>query len=75
MSSSAEIRVNGNGDSPHDRILRPRAVKAANPVVLRAMSDEGYLSVGPGDYIENGGTSTTPTRHVSLSMLRRYTLS
>lgn len=69
MSSSAEIYTNGNGHSAQDRILRPRAVKGANPVVLRALSDEGYLSAngtGTGDYIENGGTSTATTRHALL---------
>jgi sterol O-acyltransferase len=65
MSSSAEIHTNGDANSAQDRILRPRAVKATNPVVLRALSDEGYLSAngtGTGDYIENGGTSTATTR-------------
>lgn len=71
MSSSAEIQINGNGDSHHDRILRPRAVKTSNPVVLRAVSDEGYLSAnGACDAAENG-SSTTPTRHVSSSLRER----
>jgi sterol O-acyltransferase len=60
MSSSAEIRINGNGNADHDHILRPRAVKPPNPAVLRAMNDDGYLAAGK-EAAENGG-STGGTR-------------
>ena len=59
MSSSAEVHINGNGNSQHDRILRPRAVKTSNPVVLRALSEEGYLSVNGGIELTENGSSTT----------------
>lgn len=62
MSSSSELHINGNGSSQHEHILRPRAVKNQNPVVVRALSGEDFLSAngakGPG---ENGG-STAPSR-------------
>lgn len=59
MSSSAEIRTNANGNAPQDRILRPRAVKTSNPVVLRALSDEGYLGAnGTQEFMENGSSTT-----------------
>jgi sterol O-acyltransferase len=63
MSSSADIRMNGNGNAGHDHILRPRAVKAANPSVLRTMSEDGYLAAGIHDIPE--GTSTGHTRYIS----------
>jgi sterol O-acyltransferase len=44
MSSSADIHVNGNGNAHHEHILRPRAVKPANPAVLRTMSEEGLTA-------------------------------
>lgn len=62
MSSSAEVHINGNGNSQHDRILRPRAVKTSNPVVLRALSEEGYLSVNGGIELAENGSSTTSGR-------------
>lgn len=61
MSSSAEIRVNGNGHADHDHILRPRAVKPTNQAVLRTLGEEGYLSVNGTDNIETG-ISTGQTR-------------
>lgn len=43
MSTSADHHTNGNGNTDH--ILRPRAVKLGNPMVLRAQEEEG-LTVG-----------------------------
>lgn len=59
MSSSTDIHTNGNGNANYDHILRPRAVKPANPDVLRALNDDGYLTAKDG--MENGG-STAHTR-------------
>jgi sterol O-acyltransferase len=60
MSSSSDIRINGNGHTDHDHILRPRAVKPTNPAVFRAMSEDGYLAAGK-EAAENG-SSTGQTR-------------
>jgi hypothetical protein len=62
MSSAADIHMNGNGNTNHDQILRPRAVKPSNAVLLRAMGEEGYI--GARETPENGG-STAQTRHTS----------
>jgi len=59
MSSSSDIHINGNGNANHDHILRPRAVKVSNPAVLRAMSDDGYLTAkATKEIAENGSTAT-----------------
>ncbi|PSS25414.1 hypothetical protein M430DRAFT_63979 [Amorphotheca resinae ATCC 22711] len=55
MSSAADIHINGNGSTNHDQILRPRAVKPSNAVLLRAMGEEGYI--GARETPENGGST------------------
>jgi len=60
MSTSAEIRINGNGNAHHEHILRPRAIKPGNPAVLRTMSEEGLLS---GKENAQNGTASGQTRH------------
>jgi sterol O-acyltransferase len=55
MSSSADIHTNGNGHAVNnEHILRPRAVKPANPAVLRTMSEEGLLAI---ENVQNGSIS------------------
>jgi sterol O-acyltransferase len=54
MSSSADIHTNGNGYANHEHILRPRAVKPANPAVLRTLSEEGLLAA---ENVQNGSIS------------------
>lgn len=44
MSTSAQVQANGTGNGRHDHILRPRAVKPANPSVLRTLNEEGLLA-------------------------------
>ncbi len=46
--------MNGNGHTHHEHILRPRAVKPANPAVLRTLSEEGLLAT---DNVQNGNIS------------------
>ena len=61
MSSSADIRVNGDGiENGHDHILRPRAVKPGNPAVLRARSEDSYSGHHSQEGSEHG--SHAPTR-------------
>jgi hypothetical protein len=60
MSTSAEIRINGNGNTHHEHILRPRAIKPGNPAVLRTMSEEGLLS---GKENAQNGTASGQTRY------------
>jgi len=61
MSYSTDVHINGNGDT-HDNILRPRAVKASNPAVLRALSDDGYLAANGTKESAENGISTGQTR-------------
>jgi len=61
MSYSTDIHVNGNGDT-QDHILRPRAIKASNPAVLRAMSEDGYLTANGTKETAETGISTGQTR-------------
>lgn len=65
MSSSAEIRMNGNGHTDHDHILRPRALKPPNGAVLRAMREDGYTTPGK-EAAENGGSTAQTRSEISL---------
>jgi hypothetical protein len=60
MSTSAEIRINGNGNAHHEHLLRPRAIKPGNLNVLRTMSEEGLLS---GKENAQNGTASGQTRY------------
>jgi hypothetical protein len=62
MSTSAEIRINGNGNAHHEHILRPRAIKPGNPAVLRTMSEEGLLS---GKENAQNGSASGQTRYAA----------
>jgi hypothetical protein len=62
MSTSAEIRVNGNGNAHHEHILRPRAIKPGNQAVLRTMSEEGLL---PGKENAQNGNASGQTRYAA----------
>jgi len=59
MSTATDAHTNGNGHVGHDHILRPRAIKPQNPVVLRALSEDRYLSTGSKDVPELGGSGQT----------------
>ncbi|KAE9379763.1 sterol o-acyltransferas-like protein [Stipitochalara longipes BDJ] len=63
MSSSADIHTNGNGNgnSHHEHILRPRAVKPANPAVLRTMGEDGLLAAENTNGSISGQTSGRST--------------
>jgi sterol O-acyltransferase len=58
-SSSADVHLNGNVDTDHEHILRPRAVKPGNPAVLRTLSEEGLLTANNGS---QNGISSEQTR-------------
>ena len=72
MSTSADIQTNGNGHTSHDHILRPRALKPANPAVIRAISEEGLLSVESAE----SNTTSGQTRYIlSPDRQTRLTIS
>lgn len=64
MSTSAEIRLNGNGNAAHDHILRPRAIKPGNPDVIRTLGEGGLLAVnGNRDAFEQNANISAQTRY------------
>ena len=67
MSFSADIHINGNGNTGYNHILRPRAVKLSNPAVHHATSNDKLLTaIGNKDFLETG-PSTEQTRHAPSS--------
>ncbi|KAG9248261.1 sterol o-acyltransferas-like protein [Calycina marina] len=56
---STSIDAQANNQLGHDHILRPRAVEPANPAVLRASNEDGYLSVSLKDPAEHGSSAQT----------------
>jgi sterol O-acyltransferase len=65
--SSTGIHINGNGHSSHEHIIRPRAVKPANPAVLRTMSEEGLLAT---EQVQNGSISGQTRYGTSVLILQ-----
>lgn len=69
MSTSSEPFLSSNGKENHDHILRPRAVKPGNPVIIRALGEDGLLSVsGNKDASQHNGIASGQTRYALYNL-------